>query len=190
MQVCNRCCLLKQILLIHQQRRKDFLLLLVPIHLICYLLMQVQALPFHWLIDLGILLHLQPFFVLFLKPENTARLKEDRIVIKTIFQKTVISSKSDKIMPLTNNVIIKLNEITTVVEDKSNLKEQEIEEIKSIFRDILKSGERYDVDDIESWFENEGSWSNKASRIRVINLSHYIQAKYEQTARLKIISDD
>jgi len=112
------------------------------------------------------------------------------IVIKTVSQKTVISSKSDKIMPLTNNVIIKLNEITTIVEDKSNLKEQEIEEIKFIFRDILKSGERYDVDDIESWFENEGSWSNKASRIRVINLSHYIQDKYEQTARLKIISDD
>ena len=93
-------------------------------------------------------------------------------------------------MPLTNNVIIKLNEITNIIEDKNNLKEQEIEEIKSIFRDILKSGERYDVDDIESWFENEGSWSNKASRIRVINVSHYIQDKHEQTMRLKIISDD
>ena len=93
-------------------------------------------------------------------------------------------------MPLTNNVIIKLNEITTIIEDKSKLTEKEIEEIKSIFRDILNSGERYDVDDIESWLENEGSWVNKASRIRVINLSHYIQDKYEQTARLRIISDD
>ena len=93
-------------------------------------------------------------------------------------------------MPLTNNVIIKLNEITTIVEDKNKLTEKEIEEIKSIFRDILNSGERYDVDDIESWLENEGSWSNKASRIRVINLSHYIQNKYEQTARLRVISDD
>lgn len=93
-------------------------------------------------------------------------------------------------MPLTNNVIIKLNEITTLVEDKSKLKEQEIDEIKSVFKDILKSGERYDVDDIESWFENEGSWSNKASRIRVVNLSHYIQDKYEQNLRLKIIPDE
>lgn len=93
-------------------------------------------------------------------------------------------------MPLTNNVIIKLNEITTMIEDKNNLTDQEIEEIKLIFKTILKSGERYDVDDIESWFENEGSWSNKQTRIRVINLSHYIQDKYEQTARLKIISDD
>ncbi|GKS67602.1 hypothetical protein YTPLAS73_11490 [Nitrosarchaeum sp.] len=93
-------------------------------------------------------------------------------------------------MPLTNNVIIKLNEITTLVEDKNNLKEQEIEEIKSIFKDILKSGERYDIDDIESWFENEGSWLNKPTRIRIINLSHYVQDKYEQTARLKIISDE
>jgi len=112
------------------------------------------------------------------------------IVIKTVSQKTVISFKLYRNMPLTNNVIIKLNEITTVVEDKNKLSEQEIEVIKSIFRDILKSGERYDVDDIESWFENEGSWSNKLTRIRVINLSHYIQDKYEQTARLKIITDD
>ncbi|MFB5605395.1 MAG: hypothetical protein ACE5R7_03805 [Nitrosarchaeum sp.] len=93
-------------------------------------------------------------------------------------------------MPLTNNVIIKLNEITTLVEDKSHLKEHEIEEIKSIFITIFKNGERYDVDDIESWFENEGSWTNKAARIRVTNLSHYIQDKYEQTARLRILSDE
>ena len=93
-------------------------------------------------------------------------------------------------MPLTNNVIIKLNEITSFVEDKNNLTENEIEEIKTIFQDILKSGERYDVDDIESWFENEGTWSNKATRVRITNLSHYIQDKFDQTSRLKIISDD
>jgi hypothetical protein len=93
-------------------------------------------------------------------------------------------------VPLTNNVIIKLNEITTLIEDKHRLKEKEIEEIKIIFRNILDGGERYDVDDIESWFENEGSWTNKTSRVRVINISHYIQDKYDQTARFRIISDD
>ena len=93
-------------------------------------------------------------------------------------------------VPLTNNVIMKLNEITTMIEDKNNLKENEIEEIKLIFKSILQTGERYDVDDVESWFENEGSWTNKASRIRITNLSHYIQDKFEQTAHLKIISDN
>ena len=93
-------------------------------------------------------------------------------------------------MPLTNNVIIKLNEITTMIEDKNKIKEEEIEEIKSIFTDILKSGERYDVDDIESWFENEGTWTNKTSRVRITNLSHYVQDKFEQTAHLRIISND
>ena len=92
-------------------------------------------------------------------------------------------------MPLTNNVIIKLNEITTLVEDKNNLQKEEIEEIKLIFKEILEGGERYDVDDIESWFENEGTWSNKASRVRITNLSHYVQDKFDQTARLKIISE-
>jgi len=93
-------------------------------------------------------------------------------------------------MPLTNNIIIKLNEITTIVEDKNNLQESEIEAIKTIFKTIIKDGERYDLDDIESWFENEGSWTNKASKIRVTNLAHYVQNKFQQTLKLKIISDD
>jgi len=93
-------------------------------------------------------------------------------------------------MPLTNNVIIKLNEITTLVENKNNLKDSETEEIKTIFKTMIENGERYDLDDIESWFENEGSWTNKASRVRITNLAHYIQNKFQQTLKLKIISDD
>ena len=93
-------------------------------------------------------------------------------------------------MTLTNNVIIKLNEITTMVEDKSKLSELEVNEIKSIFKSIVESGERYDIDEIEFWFENEGSWKTRESRIRITNLSNYIQDKYQQTAHLRIISDD
>ncbi len=93
-------------------------------------------------------------------------------------------------MPLTNNVIIKLNEITTLVEDKSKLSESEIDEIKSIFKTIVEGGERYNVDEIEFWFENEGSWKSRESRIRIVNLSNYIQDKYQQTAHLRVISDD
>ena len=93
-------------------------------------------------------------------------------------------------MPLTNNVIIKLNEITTLVEDKSKLSESEVVEIKSIFKTIVDGGERYNIDEIEFWFENEGSWKSKKSRIRITNLSSYIQDKYQQTAHLTVISDD
>ncbi|HJJ22752.1 MAG TPA: hypothetical protein OQH54_03435 [Nitrosopumilus sp.] len=93
-------------------------------------------------------------------------------------------------MPLTNNVIIKLNEITAIVEDKSKLSESEIEEIKSIFKVLVESGERYNIDEIEFWFENEGNWKTKEPRIRIVNLSNYVQDKYQQTAHLRIISDD
>ena len=93
-------------------------------------------------------------------------------------------------MPLTNNVITKLNEITTLVEDKSKLSESEVVEIKSIFKTIVDSGERYNIDEIEFWFENEGSWTTRKSRIRITNLSSYIQDKYQQTAHLRVISDD
>ena len=93
-------------------------------------------------------------------------------------------------MPLTNSVIIKLNEITTMVESKSKLSESKIEEIKSIFKGLVESGERYDMDEIEFWFENEGSWLVKEPRVRIVNLANYIQDKYQQTAHLRIISND
>jgi hypothetical protein len=87
-------------------------------------------------------------------------------------------------------VIIKLNEITTMVEDKSKISESEVEEIKIIFRELVKKNERYDLDEIEFWFENEGSWKIKESRVRITNLANYVQDKYQQTAHLRIISDD
>lgn len=93
-------------------------------------------------------------------------------------------------MPLTNNVIIKLNEITAMIEDKNNLKESEIEEVKQVFQDLVENGERYDLDDIESWFENEGSWKNQSTQIRIANLAHYVQNKFSQTFKLNIISDE
>jgi hypothetical protein len=83
-----------------------------------------------------------------------------------------------------------LNEITTMVEDKSKISEQEVEEIKIIFRELVKKNERYDLDEIEFWFENEGSWKIKESRVRITNLANYVQDKYQQTAHLRIISDD
>ncbi len=93
-------------------------------------------------------------------------------------------------MPLTNNVIIKLNEITTMVEDKSKLSEFDIDEIKLIFKELVKKNERYDLNEIEFWFENEGNWTTRESRIRIVNLANYVQDKYQQTAHLRIISDE
>jgi len=93
-------------------------------------------------------------------------------------------------VPLTNNVIIKLNEITALIEDKSTIKENEVKEIKQIFLDLLKNGEYYVVEEIESWLKNEGTWRDKDSRVRITNLSHYVQSKFEQTDRFRIISDN
>ena len=85
---------------------------------------------------------------------------------------------------------MKLNEITTMIENKSKLTESDITEIKSIFQNLVENNERYDIDEIEFWFENEGSWNSRESRIRIVNLSSYVQDKYQQTAHLRIISDD
>ncbi len=93
-------------------------------------------------------------------------------------------------MPLTNNVIIKLNEITTMVNDKSDLSESEIDEIKIIFQSLVEQDERYNADEIEFWFENEGHWTSRGPRTRITNLASYIQDKYQQTSHLRVISDD
>ena len=92
-------------------------------------------------------------------------------------------------MPLLNSTIMRLNEITTMVEDKSQLTPENEILIKEIFKEINENGERYDVDEIESWFENEGSWKNKDVRTRIVNISHYAQTKFEQTNKFRIVDD-
>ena len=93
-------------------------------------------------------------------------------------------------MPLTNNVIIKLNEIATMVPDKNSLRPEDESMIKEIFQKLLESGENYNVDEIEYWFKNEGTWKNKKSIIRITNMSHYIQDKFQQSNKFRILSND
>ncbi|MEC7711173.1 MAG: hypothetical protein VX587_02550 [Thermoproteota archaeon] len=84
---------------------------------------------------------------------------------------------------------MRLNEITTMVENKSHLTQENESLVKEIFKEINENGERYDVDEIESWFKNEGSWNNKDVRTRIVNISHYSQSKFEQTNKFRIVDD-
>lgn len=93
-------------------------------------------------------------------------------------------------MPLLNSTIIRLNEITVKVENKERLSLDDQIMIKQIFKEINENGEIYDVDEIESWFENEGSWKNKDVRIRITNISHYMQSKHEQTNKFRMMTDN
>ena len=122
---------------------------------------------------------IQLFFGQFLMPENTA-----------YFLNQYILNKTTNRMPLLNTTIIKLNEITTRIKDKNQLTPDDEIIIKQIFKEINENGETYDVDEIESWFENEGSWNNKLVRNRITNISHYQQTKYEQNTKFRMISDD
>lgn len=92
-------------------------------------------------------------------------------------------------MPLENIVIVKLNEITSMVEDKSSLSNSETDQIKAIFTELVKGGLVYNVDEIEYWFENEGSWNAKAPRARIANIASYVQDKHQQTSHLRMIND-
>ncbi len=93
-------------------------------------------------------------------------------------------------MPLANDVIIRLNEITALVRDGGGIGDAEVARIKGIFGEILDAGLDYNVDEVESWLANEGSWKDGAARARVTNLSHYVQSRREQASRLKVMRDD
>ena len=93
-------------------------------------------------------------------------------------------------MPLLISTIQSLNEITTNVQNKNKLSLDDESLIKQIFRDVNEKGERYDVSEIEAWFEYEGSWNNKDVRTRITNISHYIQTKHEQNNKFRMVSDD
>ncbi len=77
-----------------------------------------------------------------------------------------------------------------MVLDKNSLKLEDEVFIKEIFKNLLKSGENYNVDEIESWFKNEGTWKNKQSIIRITNMSHYIDEKFQQNNKFQILSND
>lgn len=92
-------------------------------------------------------------------------------------------------MPLSNNVIMKLNELTMQIPNKNTLSEKDEHLIKDSFNKILENGENYDVDEISSWFENEGSWNHKPTVIRITNISHYVQTRFWQNPKkLRVIS--
>ena len=71
-----------------------------------------------------------------------------------------------------------------------NSQKLKLRKLKLFLENWLKTNERYDLDEIEFWFENEGSWKTKEPRVRITNLANYVQDKYQQTAHLRIISDD
>ena len=92
-------------------------------------------------------------------------------------------------MPLTNDIIMKLNEITISVSSKKNFTQDDESVIKNIFKSIVEGGGRYDVNEIESWFALEGSWKDKSVVDRIVNMAHYQQTKHEEKNKLKFTSD-
>ena len=93
-------------------------------------------------------------------------------------------------MPLTNDIIMKLNEITTSVSNKKYLSAEDEIMIKNIFKNIVEGSGRCDVYEIESWFALEGSWKDKSVVDRIMNIAHYQQTKHEEKNKLKFVSDD
>ena len=93
----------------------------------------------------------------------------------------------DELIEVQKEVIGILFEIIKRLQANNGLDE---EFIKVIFKKILECGENYNVEEIESWFKNEGTWQNTNSVIRITNMAHYMIEKYEQSNKFRILSDE
>lgn len=90
---------------------------------------------------------------------------------------------------LSDQVIQRLNEITLIVETKNKLNDSDIAQIKNMFYEILRKGKNYDVEEIESCLSEIKNWKNNNLIIRITNLAHYVQDKFEQTSKFRIIKE-
>ncbi|MGQ0771413.1 MAG: hypothetical protein ACT4NT_01375 [Nitrososphaerota archaeon] len=93
-------------------------------------------------------------------------------------------------MPLSSHIILYLNQITSQVQNKNTLSEKDEQMIKDIFSKMLQSGQRYDVEEIEAWFENHGGWTHRPTVVRIANMSHYVQSRFDQNPKkIHVVSD-
>lgn len=76
---------------------------------------------------------------------------------------------------MTNDAIIWLNEVTVAITDKNHLDAADVRIITDVLGKILKKDGHYDADEIESWFENEGSWTSRAVRRQIRDIARSVQ---------------
>ena len=93
-------------------------------------------------------------------------------------------SSKDELIDAQKQVIGILFEVIKRLQANNDLDEEYFQIISKEDKNDIR------IDEIEFWFENEGSWTTREPRIRITNLANYVQDKYQQTAHLRIISDD
>ncbi len=71
---------------------------------------------------------------------------------------------------------------------ETQLKPEDENAIKDIFKKILSSGDNYDLSEIENWL-NTVTQSQSIGE-RIMNIAHYQKTKYEASNRLKMMPDD
>ncbi|MDI1495787.1 MAG: hypothetical protein K8823_1095 [Cenarchaeum symbiont of Oopsacas minuta] len=106
-----------------------------------------------------------------------------------MFKAVICTDIEINLMPLDNYTIEKLNEMTTMIQDKSKLDESNIKYVKTVFSNIMNNDSCYDTLEIDSWLKGEGSWKNPAIRNRIVNLAHYVQSCHEQSDKFRMIKD-
>ena len=94
-------------------------------------------------------------------------------------------------MSLSKDVLLKLQEMGEKISDKSKLSADDELLIKNTFSELLEKGHSYNVEDIESWLDYDESWNNKTTKIRITNMSHYVQQRHwQRPKKIHIISDE
>lgn len=92
-------------------------------------------------------------------------------------------------MLLSSELESTLKKVVDFIKNSDVLSQDQVESVKTLFQSLLEKGGKYDVDDVEKYLETHNV-KNKNIIIRITNLSHYLQTKYEQTSKIRFVPND
>lgn len=84
--------------------------------------------------------------------------------------------------------IFRLNQVQSKVAGGMPLDAEAESLVKETFRNILESGDTYDVKDVENWLV-KGLCMDSPTCERIMNIAHYQKTKYEARNKLRMVSE-
>ena len=85
---------------------------------------------------------------------------------------------------------ILINELQKLASNAKTLMPADEGFVKNTFKQILESGDNYNMHEIEHWFANDDDKTEQKVLDRIMNIAHYQKSKFDAENKFKIISND
>lgn len=83
-----------------------------------------------------------------------------------------------------------LKKILDITNSGKPLSGPDEDQVKSVLRQILESGDTYTMDELALLLNPEGMSQDESVVDRIMNMAHYQKSKFDAGNKFKVISDD